>query len=193
MANKTKFSIDVKFDSSIPVKLSPLKTIQKGADRGKVGVSVTDATCTCTSIVVNWDEETDPINKTAKLAIKEVSVEIVVKCSIQYAKEIDRKSPCYAHIVKHEYMHVASRKASVKKYRPVMIKYIEQAVAPTLDKPETLKLSKAKTLRAAAFKRIEKAAQEACGKLMTASDKESKKIDSASEDAKTSRLCAEFI
>ena len=193
MAKKTNFAITVTFDSSVRVKLSPLKTIQKGADRGKVGVSVTDCSCTNKPILLSWEEETDPINKTVKLALKEVRVEIIVKCAIQYAKEIDRKSPCYAHIVKHEYMHLTSRKNSVKKYRPVMIKWIEQAAAPTMDKPETVKLSKAKALRTSAYKKIETAVQEACGKFMTASNDESKKIDSASENNKTTALCAAYI
>ncbi|MEO0379179.1 MAG: hypothetical protein AAF252_02850 [Pseudomonadota bacterium] len=193
MAKKTKFSINVTFDSSVPVKRSPMKSIQKGADHGSVGVSVTDCSCTCKSVVLSWDEETDPINKTVKLAVKEAKVDIIVKCSIQYAKEIDRKSPCYAHIVKHEYLHLSSRKASLKKYKAVMIKWIEQAVTPTLDKPETLKISKAKALRASVFKKVDTAAQEACGKFMTASNAESKKIDSTSENNKTNTLCAQYI
>ncbi|MEO1734476.1 MAG: hypothetical protein AAFR45_12755 [Pseudomonadota bacterium] len=193
MASKTKFAITVTFDSSVPVKLSPLKTIQKGADPGKVGVSVTDCECTNKPIQLSWTEETDPIAKTVKLALKEVRVEIIVKCSIQYAKEIDRKSPCYAHIVKHEYMHLTSRKNSVKKYRAVMIKWIEQAAAPTIDNPETVKLSKAKALRAASYKKIETAVKEARGKFMTASNTASKKIDSTSENNKTTALCAEYI
>ena len=193
MAKKTKFAITVTFDSSVPVKLSPLKSIQKGADRGKVGVSVTDCSCTNKPILLSWDEETDPINKTVKLALKEVRVEMVVKCAIQYAKEIDRKSPCYAHIVKHEDMHLSSRKASVKKYGPAMIKWVEKAAAPTMDKPETVKLSKAKAIRAATYKNIETAVKEACGKFMTGSNTDSKKIDSTSENNKTTALCAAYI
>jgi len=193
MAAKTKFSITVKFDSTTRVTRAPLKTIQKGSDAGSTGVSVTDTSCDCKSIVVTWDEETDKIAKTVKLAIKEVKVDIIVKCAIQYAKEVDRKSPCYAHMVKHEYLHLSSRKASVKKYGPVMIKYIEQAVAPTMDKPQTLSISKAKALRASAYKKIDTAVQEARGKFMTGSNADSKKVDTTSENDKTTQLCAEFI
>lgn len=193
MANKTKFTINMAFPSSVQAKTAPLRTIQKGADPGKVGVSVTDSSCTCKSVVLHWDETTDPINKTVTLAIKEVTVDLDVTCAIFYAKEVDRKSPCYAHLVKHEYKHLASRKASVKKYKPLVVKFIEESVWPTLDDPQTMKSNKAKALRNSAYKKIKKAADDACGKFMTLSDRDSKKIDTSSETAETTRLCAEFI
>ena len=86
LSGKTKFTIDVRFDSNVPVKHVPMKSIQKGSGAGRRAVAVTDRRCSCPSIVVKWEEVTDPIAKTVTLSIKELKIVILFHCSIRYSK-----------------------------------------------------------------------------------------------------------
>jgi len=193
MAAKTKFSIDVKFDTRVPVKYVPVKSIQKGVATGKKAAAVTDESFIIPSITVSWEELADPINKMVTLSIKEVSIEILFKCDIQYAREIPRRSQCHTHVVRHENLHVANRRATLNRNKNVIAKYIENATAPKMDKPVTIKLSKAKAQRDTSYKKILTATQDACGKMITLSNDESKKVDTPSEDRRTNGLCAQFL
>ncbi|WP_171181632.1 hypothetical protein [Ruegeria sp. HKCCD8929] len=193
LSGKTKFSIDIVFDSNVPSKSVPVKTIQKGATPGHKGVAVTDPYWTCQLIQLHWDELFDPIAKKITMSIKELKIKVRFHCVTQYAKEVPKSSPCYKHIVKHEKLHVASRKSSLNKYKKLTIQYIKEATQKKFGKPLEVKESSAKKVRDDAYKTINTAVYEACEKLKSLSDKESKKVDSATENAKTQALCAQFV
>ncbi len=193
LSGKTKFSIDIGFESKVPAKSAPVKTIQKGAAPGHKGVAVTDMNWTCPLIEVHWEELTDPIAKMVTLSIKEVKIRVRFHCSTQYAREVPTNSPCYKHIVQHEKKHVANRKSSVNRRKKLAIQYIQDATYPKMAEVVEVKESQAAAVRADAFKRIDTAMKEACEKLVFLSNKESKKVDSASENAKTQALCAQFV
>ena len=193
LSGKTKFSIDVRFASNVPTSRVPLRAIQRGSASGSTAVAITDEVWSNATIEIKWEQLKDPIAKKTTLSIKELKVSILFQCSVRYAREIDPSSACFAHVRQHEQRHVESRKQSLNRHRMLIIDYIKENTSPKMADYVEVKDSQAPKVRNDAFKRIDKALKDACGKVMTLSDDASKRIDTSTENARTQALCAIYI
>lgn len=195
MAGKTKVSIKVDFTKTVPLSHVASSKLQKekGGQATKKTLGATKPRAEYEPPVLHWDETTDPIAKKVTLAIKEVTATVTFSARIWIDKAIDKKSDCYAHVFDHEKQHAKIWAKEAKKREKDLIKAVEKVVAPSLGKPVEVKQTEAKKVRAAAFKAIDAALGAAVQKAGLECGKESRKIHTPAELAKTNRLCADYL
>ena len=195
MPGNTKFNVSVAFDKKVSLSHVASSRLQKekGGQKTKRTLGVTKKHAERGVPLLHWDEETDPIAKTVRLALKEVSIAYVIKANIWLDKAVDKKSPCYKHIMNHEMRHVKIWQNGIKKYTKDMIKLVEDATEPKMSTPIVVKLSKAKALRAASYNKINAAMIEAFDIYGKKISEDSRKIHTPAELKKTNEMCQMYL
>lgn len=195
MSGKTKYSISVVFDNNVTLSPVPSSKLQKvkGGQKTKKTLGTTKPRATIDVPVLHWDEVTDPIAKTVTLALKEFIVTVTYSTRIWVDQAIDKKSPCYAHVLDHEERHVKIWKQGVKKEAATICKAVEAVAVPSTDKPVQMKLSEAGKFRDACFKELSAALDAAVQAAGIKIGQASKKIHTAAELKKTNTLCAAYL
>ena len=195
MADKTKYSIKVAFEKKVPVSHVASSKLQKEKDgqATKKTLGVTKPRASFEPPVLHWDETTDPINKTVKLALKEVTATVTFSARIWIDKAIDKSCDCYAHVFDHEKRHAIIWSKESKKAEAGINKAVAQAKVPTMSKPVEVKAAQAAKIRSEAFKAVDAALGAAVQKAGIEVGKASRKIHTPAELKKTNKLCAVYL